>query len=118
MVEAADDGDYVYLRFPSIHPYKYSMGYSFRAPLPEFRNLFTRVPEEKEEEDETKTPSEEQPSGGPEVVLNASIAGQLQRPKQPMKFVYEDGTEETKQVGSRACLSGKRLLIICRLLCR
>lgn len=119
MVEAADDGDYVYLRFPSIHPYKYSIGYSFRAPLPEFRSPFTRVSEEKEENDETEKPSEgQQLSGGTEVALNASIAGQLQRPRQPMKFVYEDGTEETKQVSIRDACQRTRLLIVCRLLCR
>ncbi|KAL1970751.1 hypothetical protein VTN77DRAFT_2585 [Rasamsonia byssochlamydoides] len=97
MVSAANDGDYVYLHFPTIRPYKFSIGYSFKAPLPEFRNLWTRDTEEKEDSgNETK---DQPPSvGGTEVVLNASINGKLQTPKQRVKFVYEDGTEEPKEV--------------------
>jgi hypothetical protein len=109
MISVGDDEDQVYINVPTIRPYEYSIGYSFRTPLPDLGNLLTKTTEEKEDSSET----EEQPPsvGGPEVAFNASIHGALKSPRQNVKFVYEDGTEESRSVGVPYCPSLQRTIV-------
>jgi DnaJ family protein C protein 11 len=85
--------------FPTLSPSKFSVGYSFRTPLPRF----TRTDAEEEESSGVRQKSqlnESRLSPSPETVLviNASASGKLQTPKQKVQFTYPDGDQEVREV--------------------
>ncbi|GAD93563.1 DnaJ domain protein [Paecilomyces variotii No. 5] len=100
MISADEEEDYVYIQLPTLRPSSYAIGYSFRTPLPSFKELLGRVDEETENENE-ESENDNDPSKQAiqsEVTFSASVGGKLQNPMREAKFVYPDGTEEVKRV--------------------
>ena len=110
MISAVENEDYVYLHFPSLRPSSYSIGYSFKAPLPAISNLFGGI-DEIENRDEEREPRDSQydrdknsththqpTSEVGEITFTASVAGQIRTPTRTFNLTYEDGTTKTEDV--------------------
>jgi hypothetical protein len=101
MISPSDQEGLVFLSIPSIHPYKYSIGYTFRSALPQFTSFWSTAKDENDELDE-EAPSANaaklQKLKQTEVNFSASIGGNIATPKQKVNLEFEDGREETTEV--------------------
>ena len=82
----------------TMSPSKFSIGYSFRTPLPSF---LRRDAEEDRPIVAKRNPLYDSPlSPSPDTVLviSANASGTLQTPRQKMQFKYTDGSHEIKEV--------------------
>lgn len=101
MISPSDEEGSVLLSMPSIHPYRYSIGYSFRSPLPQFTPFWSKGKDENAEMDEEATSADAAKQQRPkqtEVTFNASIGGKIATPKQKVKIEFEDGEQEITEV--------------------
>jgi DnaJ family protein C protein 11 len=113
MISTVENEDSIYLHFPSLHPTSYSIGYSFKAPLPAISNLFSGIDEKEEIEsgdeergprgsqydrDENSTHTNQSTSEVGEISFAASVGGQIRTPTRTFDLTYEDGSTETKDV--------------------
>jgi DnaJ homolog subfamily C member 11 len=113
MISTVESEDSIYLHFPSLHPTSYSIGYSFKAPLPAISNLFSGIDEKEEIEsgdeergprgsqydrDENSTHTNQSTSEVGEISFTASVGGQIRTPTRTFDLTYEDGSTETKDV--------------------
>ncbi|KAJ9258022.1 hypothetical protein DTO207G8_1799 [Paecilomyces variotii] len=100
MISADEEEDYVYIQLPTLRPSSYAIGYSFRTPLPSFKELWGKTDEgtksETDESEKDDDPSKQAIQS--EVTFSASIGGKLQTPMREARFLYPDGTEEVKRV--------------------
>lgn len=100
MISADEEEDYVYIQLPTLRPSSYAIGYSFRTPLPSFKELWGKTDEgaESETDESEKDDDPSKQAIQSEVTFSASIGGKLQTPMREARFLYPDGTEEVKRV--------------------
>jgi DnaJ family protein C protein 11 len=124
MISTVENEDSIYLHFPSLHPTSYSIGYSFKAPLPAISNLFSGIDEKEEIEsgdeergprgsqydrDENSTHTNQSTSEVGEISFAASVGGQIRTPTRTFDLTYEDGSTETKDLPLPPLLIAKNI---------
>jgi DnaJ homolog subfamily C member 11 len=119
MLTPSENGDFVYLRLPALRPTSYSVGYSFKTPLPAFRSFWSSIDEQTEAYSEAKTTLEngQFASEGSEVTFSATVAGKLRTPTRQIELMYEDGSKEIQDVLCAYNRWLQRLLICLSFLC-
>ncbi|KAF7596546.1 hypothetical protein BBP40_000946, partial [Aspergillus hancockii] len=115
MISVDEEEGEVYINVPSPRPNKFNVGYSFKAPFPTLRKLLGE-----EEDEEMVEPAEGAAQrkekqlddmDEPEMVINASISGQLQHLAQGVLLEHEDGTRETRQVPLPPILASQEMTL-------
>ncbi|RAL01898.1 J domain-containing protein [Aspergillus ibericus CBS 121593] len=99
-VHVDDEGEITSFRTPSLKLSAFSLGYSFRAPMPTMELLFGKKEREDEDEggDEASKPFMHDEEDDMELVFNAGIAGRVSRPRRNVAFEQLDGTLEERSV--------------------
>ncbi|RAL09197.1 J domain-containing protein [Aspergillus homomorphus CBS 101889] len=108
----------VYLHVPDPKLANFGVGFSFKAPLPTWGNIFGEEEEEEEGDGDDEDEAEEGGSrqkdlaslaDGPEMVINAGISGKIRHLTQKLEIRVQDQEPEIREVPVPLVISTKEL---------